>query len=348
MPITFVVSTGRAGSTLLSRMLALHPHVLSVSEFFTVLQGMLRRLPYPDADMDGPELWRLASAPDPLADALVANGQAVPEMFYPYQTGRFKARTGVPNICHSTLSLLSEDPDRLYDDLAARVPSWPRRCAADQYRALFGLLGELLGRPVVVERSGGSVILIRKLRQQFPEARFVFMHRNGIDTALSMSEFPMFKLGMLVVRAGEMAGLPAGATMDQIQANLPDEFKGVLSPPYDLSGLPAMRMPPTLFGRRWSAMISHGTVALAELPGDIRDQLGYEALLADPAAELTRLAAFLGVPAEPDWIDAAAKLISADRPGASRALDPALAAELREACEPGRQALAAFLAEGSR
>jgi hypothetical protein len=345
MPITFVVSTGRAGSTLLSRMLALHPDVLSVSEFFTVLQGMLRRYPYPDGDMDGRQFWQLASAADPLADALVKNGLTVPEMFYPYQTGRFKAETGVPNICHSTLSLLSDDPDSLYDELAVQVPSWPRRPAADQYRALFALLSGILGRPVVVERSGGSVILIGKLRQQFPEARFVLMHRDGMDTALSMSKFPMFKLGMLVVRAGQLAGLPADATMDQIQANLPAEFSGVLSPPYDLSGLPAMRMPPALFARRWSQMIQYGTSALAQLPADIQGQLGYEDLLADPAAELTRLAGFLGVPAEPDWIEAAAKLIYSGRVGTASQLDPDLAAELREACEPGGRALAEYLAE---
>jgi len=345
MPITFVVSTGRAGSTLLSCMLALHPQVLSVSEFFTVLQGMLRRYPYPDGDMDGRELWQLASAPDPLADALVKNGQAVPEMFYPYQTGRFRAETGVPNICHSTLSLLSDDPDSLYDQLAAQVPGWPRRPAADQYRALLGLLADILGRPVVVERSGGSVILIGKLREQFPEARFVLMYRDGMDTALSMSKFAMFKLGMLVVRAGQIAGLPANASMDQIQASLPDEFSCVLSPPYDLSGLPAMRMSPVLFGQRWSEMIRYGTSALAELPADIQSQLGYEDLLADPAAELTRLAGFLGVPGDPDWIEAASKLIYADRVGTAGRLEPHLAAELREACEPGRQALEAFLAE---
>lgn len=344
MPLTFVVSTGRAGSTLLSRMLALHPEVLSISEFFTVLQGILRRWPYPDGDMDGREFWHLASSPDPLADALVKNGQKVPEMFYPYETGRFKAETGVPNICHSTLSLLSDDPDSLYDELAAEIPSWPRRSGPDQYRALFGLLAATLGRPVVVERSGGSVILVRTLREQFPEARFVLMHRNGVDTALSMSRFPMFRLGMLAVRAAALAGLPANATMDQIQAALPDQYAGVLSPPYDLSALPGMRMSPVPFGQRWSEMMRYATSALAALPSDIQSQLGYEDLLADPAAELTRLAGFLGVPADPDWIEAAAKLISAERGGV--ASDPAdLVAELRAACEPGDRALAAFLAE---
>ncbi|HEY1618748.1 MAG TPA: hypothetical protein VGG25_14090 [Streptosporangiaceae bacterium] len=57
-------------------------------------------------------------------------------------------------ICHSTLSLLSDDPDGLLDVLAAELPGWPRRSAAGQYRALFAFLAGYLGRPVVVERSG--------------------------------------------------------------------------------------------------------------------------------------------------------------------------------------------------
>jgi sulfotransferase family protein len=343
-PITFVVSTGRAGSTLLSRMLALHPQVLSISEFFSVLQGVIRRYPYPDDDLDGAGLWRLVTAPDPLADAMVRDGQAVPEMFYPYGTGRFKAETGIPNICHSTLSLLSDDPDRLYDELAARVPSWPLRSANDQYRALFALLAEILGRPVIVERSGGSVVMLRRIRRQFPDARIVFMHRNGPDTALSMSRFPMFKLGMLAVRAVELANLPPNADLNEIQAALPEEFKGILSPPYDLSCLPGMHLPPVQFGERWSEMIEFATSVLAQCPAEIQSQLSYEGLLADPAAELTRLAGFLGVPAEQDWLDASAKLIGPNRAAAAREHDAQVMAQLIAACEPGKQALAAFIA----
>ena len=129
MNLTFVVSSGRAGSTLLSRILHEHPDVLSVSEFFACLQGVLRRVPYPGQDMDGAELWRILSAPDPIADALVRHDLTSPEMFYPYGRGRFTPETGIPIICHSTLSLLSDDADALFDQLAtSTVPcslTWP-------------------------------------------------------------------------------------------------------------------------------------------------------------------------------------------------------------------------------
>ena len=64
MKLAFVVSTGRCGSTMLSRILHQHPGVLSVNEFFTSLRitdlfGGTRGYSYfPDGEMDGRELWQ--------------------------------------------------------------------------------------------------------------------------------------------------------------------------------------------------------------------------------------------------------------------------------------------------
>jgi hypothetical protein len=340
MTLTFVVSSGRAGSTMLSQILHEHPDVLSVSEFFACLQGVLRRLPYPGHDMDGDELWRMLSAPDPIADALVRHKMTSPEMFYPYDRGRFTASTGIPIICHSTLSLLSDDPDALFDQLAAEIPGWPRRPAADQYRAVFGYLARLLGRSVVVERSGGSVILIRLLRDQFPQARLVHMYRDGPDCALSMRAFPMFQVGAVTYLAAREAGLPGGAYWQRIQDVLPDRFAGLLSPPYDLSRLTEFEFGLEYFGSLWSGMMTGAVAALGDLPGDQWDTLSYADLLRDPTAELSRLAAFLGVEATPRWLATGGRLVDRSRAGKSARLSQEDLARLREACAPGMAALA--------
>ena len=44
-----------------------------------------------------------------------------PEMLYPYGTGRFSPATGVPVICHTTLPMLTSDPDALYGRLEAEI-----------------------------------------------------------------------------------------------------------------------------------------------------------------------------------------------------------------------------------
>jgi hypothetical protein len=158
------------------------------------------------------------------------------------------------------------------------------------------------------------------------------MYRDGPDCALSMSKFPMFRLGIVTLRAALAAGLPAGSTMAQIQAALPDAYAGVLSPPYDLTGLAGLDIALSVFGGVWSDMVTGSMAALAGLPTDIWSMLAYEDLLADPADELRRLTGFIGVPATPAWLTAAGALADPVRAGAAARLDPAELARLRDAC----------------
>ena len=87
-------------------------------------------------------------------------------------------------------------------------------------------------------------------------------------------------------------------------------------------------------------MMTGAVATLGQLPDDQWDTLGYADLLADPNAELTRLASFLGVPARPQWLAAARRMVNRGRPGKSARLDTGDLATLREACEPGMAALA--------
>jgi hypothetical protein len=347
VPLTFVVGTGRCGSTLLSRVLTEHPDVLSMSEFFGIvrLAGASGRSGFPVGDMTGAELWDLLARPFPMVDAMLAAGLRTAEMIYPFGAGRFGTATGVPLISHFVLPMLAADPDELFDALAAEVPRWPRRPAAGQYLALFGYLAGRLGRPVVVERSAASLRLVGLLHQQFPAARFVHLHRDGPDCALSMSRHPMFRREILAAAARHATRLPAASTLPQVDAALPARLRGMICPPYDAARLMAHPIPAAVFGRDfWSPMICAGQAALRALPPGSWTRLRYEDLLRDPAASLTRLAGFIGIGAPPSWLEAAAILAGPpDRRGrigaAAAELGPDAFAALRAACEPGTQAL---------
>jgi hypothetical protein len=330
---------------MLSRILAEHPDVLSLNEFFSTLMRVARQGGFPTADLDGAELWRLLATPDPLAGQLIREAQRSPaagtlEPGYPFGSGRFTP-DDVPPICQVVLPALTGDPDALFDRLAAEVPGWPRRPAADQYRALFGLLAGRLGRPAVVERTGGLLRLVPLVRRQFPEARFVHLHRDGPDCALSMSRHPGFRVAAVNAEAARAAGLPPGASWKQIQAALPREFSELLTPPYDLRRLMEYPIPLATFGGRWAAAICEGVTALGELPAASWLSIRYEDLLSRPGTELARLAGFLGTPAPARWLAAGKRRVEPGRAGQAARLDPADLAALHDACQPGCDAIAA-------
>ena len=67
----FIVGTGRCGSTLLSRMLAESPHLLSLSEFFNGLDMSERFAPEP---IDGETLAELIGREQPVITAVIKRG----------------------------------------------------------------------------------------------------------------------------------------------------------------------------------------------------------------------------------------------------------------------------------
>jgi Sulfotransferase family len=341
--LTFVVGTGRCGSTMLSRMLHQHPDVLSVSEFFNTLQATMRRT-VPTENMNGQTFWAMLSKTEVYLDAQICAGLKPPEECYPYGRGRFDIVRGVPSICHYVLPMLTDEPDALFDQLAADVPAWPRRAAADQYRALFRYLADAFERRAIVERSGLSIALVSLLHEQFPEARFVHMYRDGPDCALSMSRHPTLRRHVLTTLASNALRMPPSATPEEIQAASPEDFKGVIAPPFDAERLMTHPVPVTHFARFWwSEMTCRGLTELRGLPENRWMNLKYEELLREPARELERLAKFVGVQPSPDWLHAARTMIDPSKVGKAAAqLDPATLASLCEACGPGNQAIDAM------
>nr|WP_274389124.1 sulfotransferase [Streptomyces taklimakanensis] len=342
--MTFVVGTGRSGSTALSRVVNRHPDVLSLNELLSSVGfgGM------PEGTLAGEEFWRLLADPNPSFDRMIRSGAAIPEFVYPHHRGRFSSHTtGIPALCLMVLPHLTDDPDGLLDELAPVVSAWPRRPVEDQYREFFALLSARFGRRAVVERSGFSVGWVPRLRTGFPEARFVHLYRNGPDCALSMSRHTGFRMLALLGEMYERLGLAFGTDLTEEHVHaLPPDLSGLLAgDTFDPRLISDRVMPVTLFGEMWSRLVVECLEHLAKVPPERQTSLSYEDLLDEPEEELARLASFFGVDADAEWTTAGRAMLDPGRRGAALRLPPKELAALREACEPGERALA--LAKGA-
>ncbi len=326
----FIVGTGRCGSTLLSRMLAECPPLASL---FEVLNGLDAARRFRAEPMDGPEFAALATAEQPFLTAVLRRGYPVEEVIYPFGRGRFRRGEPMPYISGACLPRLSDDPDALLDALLDFARGLPAAPPARQFRRLFDWLAARHGRRHWIERSGSSIEYLPALAAAFPEARFVHLHRDGPETALSMREHHAYRLPIsLLYQAPVEGNRPATdfGPIDLAAAPRPDD---------PISRILAARPPAPYFGRYWSDQLARGLAARERLGGRYLE-LRFEDLLAAPRAALARVADFLELPAGP-WLERAAALVGSAPPSRLGALPADEARALVEACRPGAERLAA-------
>ena len=334
-----ILGSARCGSTLVSRILRLHPHVLSLSELFATAGPHAFR----PGRLSGARFHARLATPS-RAFSTIANPEAAPgEFLYGAVPRPAHDPYHCPPLLAVTLPHLSEDPDALLAALGVEARSRGAHDMADHYRALFASLARHVGgRRVWVERSGGSLVAAGTLLAMFPEARPVLLLRDGPDTALSMRDYPAARVAIWAWRRlrplgidllGEAGHYGRGAAWPLVAA---------------LGGLGALRRVaaarPSLAdcGAFWSDVTCRG---LRRLAGHAPLVVRYEALCRAPKAEIERLGLYLAGTAPEGWL-AAAEVLPGVRPSRLAALESGERDALLAACAPGEDALARWL--GSR
>ncbi|MFI7387243.1 sulfotransferase [Streptomyces sp. NPDC049813] len=338
--LTFVIGTGRSGSTALSRILNTHPDVLSLNEFMASVGDAA----FPAGRLSGARFWDALFRPTPYFAAMLRSGLPMPEFLYTRRPGRYSAETtGIPALSLMVLPHLSDDPDGLLDEVRAAVTQWPERTAAAHHEALFDWLCARFGRTTAVERSGYSTGWASKLRATFPYARFVHLHRHGPDCALSMSRHPGYRTITLMREIRERTGVEDFGDLTEAHVRLlPPDLAPLLGERFDPALVRDRQFPLRRFGALWSELVTQGVQFTDGLPAGQATSLAYEDLLDHPRTELARLAAFAGVEPHAEWLDGACAWLDGGRRGtAARRLTASELDDLTASCAPGTRALAA-------
>ncbi|MFE0042389.1 sulfotransferase family protein [Streptomyces albireticuli] len=310
-PGTFVICSGRCGSTLIADLLAEHPDMTPLLEFFgSQYQAGMAQKP-----MTGQEFWELLTAPWISMNTALRIGRVPKEVRYDV-TG-LDPETELSGLLGFTLPALSEDPDRLLEELSQVVPGWETQPLGAHYQRFFTLLTRHAGRPRWVEKSATSGVFVHDLLEMFPDARFVYLTRDVVDVSVSMTGHPMFLMADLSIafqqRCGvdpyQAGGVPEGfeapADMDHLMpGNLSpfvlDYRSGSVESLMNLTGLQAM-------------MAKYTDDALSGLPAGRVHRMVYEDLLADPRGELDALGRFLELDDAGEWARRSATRVATPR-----------------------------------
>ena len=265
------------------------------------------------------------------------------ELLYPFEepNSRF-GRKDVPPIMCVTLPHLTNDYEKLLDEMEPVVRNFPRQSPANHCRSLFEWLCERFNRKVWVERSGGTSMYASRLICRFPEAKVINMHRDGRDVAYSMFHHHPFRGIAPYVIALQKRGYDP-FRVEAKHGEFWDSVSHRLQPLKYLSRfpvpMPVDRLEIAHFGAIWSSMVDATQDLVQNLPAERVLDIRFEDLQQDAERELRRVIRFISPELEnEDWVGEAAGIPKSSQSKFAR-LHPEERAAVTEACRPGLERL---------
>ena len=348
---TFLVGSGRCGSTMISNLLNQHADILSMSELFVyALDGGMRASDEPlPRILDGKTFWQRLTEITPFMSTMVRHDVAYPELTYPFRSAgsKFNAQTGIPSILISTLPHLTADPDALFVELGDFIAEQPLQTLRSHYDTLFNRLSTRFKNKICVERSGTGVTLIDEINVIYPEARYIHMVRDGRDTAVSMTEHTGARLGGLIAMLAEYLGLDPYRHDDRSKlADVPEELRCFLPETFDREAFLRYRLPLDVMGYTWSEYVRVGFEKMDALPGDRVLTVSYERFCEKPAAQLKKMLEFIGADCTDQWLSDVASGVKI-KSGVWRNFSDEQQRLLNKACAPGMALIEQRLRDGT-
>jgi len=332
----FIVGTGRCGSTLMSNLVRMHPDILSLSEVFVsfATEGFVHRR------MDGERFWRLISDAAPVLRKAINPERSPIEFTYEFSEDSSWTMETLPPCLYMTLPHLSGAPDVLYREMEPVLKARGMAPMAEQYKFWFDWMAERHGKSLWIERSGNSITMVEALHRLFPNAKFVHIHRDGRETAMSIQNFMPLRIFFHTWVRLRRIGIDLLKTPFRYSDSRLINFFA----PFITRLMPMDRFLDTEpdivdVGAFWSAMIMQGLKDLSKVPAENVHTMTYADLVQKPHQTLEGFADFVAPGLDHSkWLDAASKLPKASEPK-WKSLSQDKITGLEKACAPAMDAL---------
>lgn len=335
-PPVFIVGTGRCGSTLMSNLINMHPDILSLSEVFVSFanEGFVHK------NLDGEGFWNLLTDTAPILRSVINPDRSPVEFTYEFTEESPWTIKDLPACLFMTLPHFSDKPDALYRQMEPVIRGRPKAPLGEQYQFWFDWMTAQDNKSMWIERSGNSITMVESLQKHFPDAKFIHIHRDGRETAMSIRNFMPLRMFLHMWTRLRKLGVdllkpPFRYSDSRLIATFSRQFVSMLPVERYLDTVPEA----AAAGRFWSAMIKQGMKELAAVPAENVHTMTYTDLVERPRETLETFINF----AAPDldhgaWLDKAAKVPQKSEPK-WKELPAAEQEKLTAACAPGMKLL---------
>ncbi|MBW2424642.1 MAG: sulfotransferase [Deltaproteobacteria bacterium] len=313
----FIIGTGRCGSTILSKMLNAHPDVCVLSEFLVALDAVRK---YGERDVTGAELAEICDC------GLRSNGEfkkiarflKTPEINFDMESpppgvapGNYRDDV-YPELILLPLSAIFDDAPEAFEELVEFARKRPTRPLSRQLAALFEWVTARAKKTIWIERSGGTLAQLPELIELFPNAKFLHLHRNPLDVALSMKTHHHIRLFAFKHYGLRTRG---GLAWSDLEASDFDDSRP-MSP--RLREIFEHDVPLEVFLKDWNEMVLRAFASVKHLSPDQYAEITFEDLLAEPRQILSRIVEFFALPDRTGWMDEAAAMLIPGKAGSAR------------------------------
>ena len=208
-----------------------------------------------------------------------------------------------PEVILIPLAHLFDKPADVFDELLQFARAQPLRPLSQHYLVLFEWLTSRAGKTIWIERSGGFIANLPELIELFPDAKFLHLHRNPLDVALSMQRHNHFRL-----RAFKYYDLQ---TADGIRWSDLDEtdLNNTLPTSPRLQSILEHPVPLDYFLEEVSDSVLRGMKEIKKLTPQQYSEVSFEELMSDTESSLRDLADFFELPCDQEWLDKAIALL---------------------------------------
>lgn len=312
----FIVGTGRCGSTLLSKLLEHHPDAFVIHELFGGMDfDMLC-----DGQVSGTEFAAMLGRDHINSNLNIARAGGDKEIVLDKNSQALR----IPKPMLATIPHWTSDVAGLMTEMIGWARSQKRQTTAEHFSALYDWLTAVFKKEFWIERSGGSAEYFPALRRAFPNGRYLHLHRDGAEVAMSMRNHAYFATHVSFY----FSPPDEQEMLSMIKNDFPRDRDPFL---LRLQNKPS----PESFGQFWTLAICKLMSQVEYLGPDQYREFCFEDMHADPKATLKRVCSYFDISADDSWIDRAVATIQPEAPSRVRELSVEERMKLQAAVMPG-------------